>query len=72
MDDLAIHRVHGLEGPGHPLGHDLLGLLAHEAPRWVSWALADFTVKLGFAALFLVPYRLLMNVLWPLPAPRTV
>lgn len=48
----------------------LFGLLATEAPRWVSWALADFTVKLGFAALFLVPYRLLMNVLWPLPAPR--
>ncbi len=47
----------------------LFGLMASEAPRWVSWALADFTVKLGFAALFLVPYRLLMNVLWPLPAP---
>ena len=48
----------------------LFGLLSVEAPRWVSWALADFTVKLGFAAAFLAPYRLLMNVLWPLPAPR--
>lgn len=48
----------------------LLGLFSGEAPRWISWAIADFTVKLGFAALFLVPYRLLMNVLWPLPAPR--
>ncbi len=48
----------------------LFGLLPIEAPRWISWAIADFTVKLGFAALFLVPYRLLMNVLWPLPAPR--
>jgi uncharacterized PurR-regulated membrane protein YhhQ (DUF165 family) len=46
----------------------LFGLLSVEAPRWVSWALADFAVKLGFAAAFLVPYRLLMNVLWPLPA----
>lgn len=49
----------------------LLGLMAGEAPRWVSWALADFSVKLGFAALFLVPYRLLMNVLWPLPTTAT-
>lgn len=48
----------------------LLGVLSLEAPRWVSWALADFVVKLGFAALFLVPYRLLMNVLWPLPTAR--
>ena len=47
----------------------LFGMLSSEAPRWVSWALADFSVKLGFAALFLVPYRLLMNILWPLPAP---
>ncbi|TBW40466.1 VUT family protein [Siculibacillus lacustris] len=44
----------------------LFGLMAAEAPRWISWAIADFTVKLGFAALFLVPYRLLMNVLWPI------
>ncbi|MDK9697324.1 MAG: queuosine precursor transporter [Siculibacillus sp.] len=48
----------------------LFGLLSTEAPRWISWALADFSVKLGFAALFLVPYRLLMNVLWPLPTSR--
>ena len=44
----------------------LLGLLAMDAPRWISWAIADFSVKLIFAALFLVPYRLLMNVLWPM------
>jgi queuosine precursor transporter len=44
----------------------LLGLLATTAPRWVSWAIADFSVKLIFAALFLVPYRLLMNILWPM------
>ena len=72
---LAFAAAFGFLGIGDAFPGEsapLFGLLAHEAPRWVSWALADFTVKLGFAALFLVPYRLLMNVLWPLPAPRTV
>ncbi|MCE1237224.1 MAG: VUT family protein [Hyphomicrobiales bacterium] len=45
----------------------LLGVFSLETARWVSWAVADFSVKLGFAALFLAPYRLLMNVLWPIP-----
>jgi len=30
---------------------------AGEAPRWVSWALADFCVKIVVAALALAPYR---------------
>ena len=45
----------------------LVGLAGVEAARWVSWAIADFSVKLFFAAAFLAPYRLLMNVLWPIP-----
>ena len=44
----------------------MFGLLPVEAPRWISWAIADLAVKLMFAALFLVPYRLVMNVLWPI------
>ena len=45
----------------------LLGTAGVETARWVSWALADFSVKLTFAALFLVPYRMVMNLLWPIP-----
>lgn len=44
----------------------MFGLLAAETPRWVSWAIADLAVKLLCAALFLVPYRLVMNILWPI------
>lgn len=72
---LAFAGAFGFLGVGDAFPGEsapLFGLLASEAPRWVSWALADFSVKLGFAALFLVPYRLLMNVLWPLPTPRPV
>lgn len=68
---LAFAAAFGFLGVGDAFPGEtapLFGLLATEAPRWMSWALADFTVKLAFAALFLVPYRLLMNVLWPLPS----
>ncbi|NOZ33432.1 MAG: queuosine precursor transporter, partial [Alphaproteobacteria bacterium] len=34
----------------------VMGLLAGEAPRWVSWALGDFAVKILVALVLLVPY----------------
>lgn len=37
----------------------LLGVLALEAPRWVSWALGDLVVKVGMALVLLAPYGLL-------------
>lgn len=37
----------------------LFGLLAAEAPRWVSWALGDLSVKLLIAVFALIPYRLI-------------
>ncbi len=37
----------------------LLGVMAMEAPRWVSWALGDLVVKLAMALLLLAPYSLL-------------
>ncbi|MDR3494574.1 MAG: VUT family protein [Ancalomicrobiaceae bacterium] len=49
----------------------LLGVATVATPRWISWALADLSVKLLFAIVLLVPYRLVMNVLWPLPVART-
>jgi queuosine precursor transporter len=43
----------------------LLGLFGAEAPRWVSWALGDFCVKLLVALVALVPYRVLMQRVRP-------
>jgi uncharacterized PurR-regulated membrane protein YhhQ (DUF165 family) len=67
---LAFAGIFGFLGAADPFSAEsatLLGTAGVEAARWVSWALADFSVKLAFAALFLVPYRLVMNLLWPIP-----
>jgi len=45
----------------------LLGLLAVEAPRWISWALGDLGVKLVMALFALIPYRLIA-ARWSRPA----
>jgi len=37
----------------------LLGIFSLEAPRWVSWALGDFLVKILVALSMLVPYGIL-------------
>ncbi len=37
----------------------LLGIFALEAPRWMSWALGDFGVKVLVALAMLVPYSVL-------------
>jgi uncharacterized PurR-regulated membrane protein YhhQ (DUF165 family) len=58
-----------------PLGADdlfaaeaapLLGLFAVAVPRWFSWALGDFAVKLLMAALALIPYRIIIGALLPM------
>ncbi|MEQ8827504.1 MAG: VUT family protein, partial [Parvibaculum sp.] len=41
----------------------LLGLFAAEAPRWVSWALGDLTVKLAVGIAMLAPYGAMLPVL---------
>ncbi|WP_026381292.1 queuosine precursor transporter [Afifella pfennigii] len=43
----------------------LLGVFALEVPRWVSWALGDFSVKLLVAALALIPYGFLVRLVTP-------
>lgn len=37
----------------------LFGIAATEAPRWLSWALGDLSVKLAIAVVALIPYRLI-------------
>ncbi len=43
----------------------LLGVLAVEVPRWMSWALGDLAVKLAVALFMLAPYRALRMWLAP-------
>jgi hypothetical protein len=40
-----------------------LGIFGNEAPRWMSWALGDFLVKISVAVLLLVPYRFLRKII---------
>ncbi|HXV30428.1 MAG TPA: VUT family protein, partial [Sinorhizobium sp.] len=49
----------------------LLGLLALDAPRWISWALGDLLVKVLCGIVLLLPYGALMSVIKPMPAART-
>ena len=46
----------------------ILGIFATEAPRWISWAIGDLSVKLLVALVMLLPYGALMSVLKPMPA----
>lgn len=50
----------------------LLGVLHADAPRWVSWALGDFSVKMLVALVMLMPYGALMSVLKPMPGVQKV
>ena len=45
----------------------VLGVLAAEAPRWISWALGDLSVKVLAALVLLLPYGALMSTLKPMP-----
>lgn len=60
---LAFAPTFVLLGPNDPFAVEaapLVGLFAFDAPRWMSWALGDFGVKLLVALLALIPYRLIV------------
>lgn len=44
----------------------VLGVMTAEAPRWISWALGDLSVKVLFALVLLMPYGALMSVVKPM------
>ena len=46
-----------------------LGLYPFETPRWISWAMGDFAVKLLIDVLALMPYRIVVGWFVPLSAP---
>ena len=50
----------------------ILGVFDAQAPRWISWAIGDFSVKMLVGVVMLVPYGALMNALKPTAAARTV
>ncbi|NDV88712.1 queuosine precursor transporter [Aurantimonas aggregata] len=65
---IAFAPVFAFVGPNDGFALEaapLFGVFATEAPRWVSWALGDLTVKLAIAVLALVPYRLIMQQFAP-------
>ncbi|MBO0902604.1 queuosine precursor transporter [Jiella sonneratiae] len=43
----------------------LLGLFHAETPRWISWAIGDFSVKLLISVFALIPYRVIMQRFMP-------
>jgi uncharacterized PurR-regulated membrane protein YhhQ (DUF165 family) len=45
----------------------VLGIFTAEAPRWISWAIGDFSVKLLVGLVMLLPYGALMSRLRPMP-----
>ena len=49
----------------------IFGVLTTGAPRWISWALGDLSVKLTVALVMLLPYGALMSVLKPMPGVPT-
>lgn len=67
---IAFAALFAFAGPGDSFASEaapLLGALPAEAPRWVSWAIGDLSVKLLIAVVALLPYRLIMARLAPAP-----
>ncbi|MBB3456604.1 hypothetical protein FHT86_004915 [Rhizobium sp. BK313] len=61
-------------GPNDPFAIDwapILGVFQTSAPRWISWAIGDFGVKMTVGLVMLLPYGALMNVLKPMQPVRT-
>ncbi len=60
---IAFAAAFAVVGPGDGFASEtapLLGSFATVAPRWVSWALGDLSVKLVIAVFALIPYRIVM------------
>ncbi|KQY12249.1 queuosine precursor transporter [Rhizobium sp. Root482] len=69
----AFASVFALFGPNDPFALEsapILGLMTAEAPRWVSWALGDLSVKILVGLAMLLPYGALMSVVRPMPAVK--
>lgn len=70
---LAFAAVFMFIGSNDPFASEaapLLGLYPVEAPRWVSWAIGDFSVKLLIDVVALIPYRVIVGAFVPLRPAR--
>lgn len=69
---LAFSAGFGLLGAGDDFALATVPFFAtgYEAPRWASWAFADFLVKVALALMMLVPYGALLKVVRPVEAVR--
>jgi hypothetical protein len=69
---LAFAPSFALLGPNNEFAianAPLLGVFATEAPRWISWAIGDYAVKILIGAAMLIPYGILARlVLKPVSA----
>ncbi len=68
---LAFAPIFSLIGPNDDFAIEwapVLGVFSAEAPRWISWAIGDFSVKMLVGVVMLLPYGALMSVLRPMPA----
>jgi queuosine precursor transporter len=50
----------------------VLGVFSAEAPRWISWAIGDFSVKLLSGFVLLIPYGAFISMIKPMPAGTKV
>ncbi|HTO32169.1 MAG TPA: queuosine precursor transporter [Pararhizobium sp.] len=48
----------------------IFGVMATEAPRWISWALGDLGVKIIVGLVMLLPYGALMSIIRPMPGVK--
>lgn len=68
---LAFAPIFSLIGPNDDFAIEwapVLGVFTAEAPRWISWAIGDFSVKMLVGVVMLLPYGALMSVLRPISA----
>ncbi|MCP8897343.1 VUT family protein [Shinella daejeonensis] len=67
---LAFAPVFSIIGPNDAFAIEwapVLGVFLAETPRWISWAIGDFSVKVLVGVVMLLPYGALMSRLKPMP-----
>ena len=68
---LAFAPVFAFIGPNDDFAigwASILGVFSTEAPRWISWAIGDFSVKLLSGFVLLIPYGAFISAVKPMPA----
>ncbi len=69
----AFAPLFAMFGPNDPFAIErapILGVLSLEAPRWISWALGDFSVKILVGLVMLLPYGAMMRILRPMATEK--